>query len=396
MPLAISMKSSSVRARFLPLASLLFALGIVFSSPYIGRLRDYLVSYFGDYFELFLYILLGTFLIDVALFLSVHIKTERLKRYGGAAAVALCLVLLRRGLISQDARVAMIELIHFAEYGILSLLIFYALQGKLSNWLAYGWSLILTTTVGISDEGLQWFISSRVGDLRDVAINSSAAVIGQLFLLLVIYPQGISFKAPSRYLGSFFLGLALFILVGGLFIDGVQRGYWIEDTAIGQFKSSFPPSKLRQLPEERFRRWSQNPLLLRELSGNKSEPLWQREDFYLTEARCHTRWRNSYAVKRDLYRALKENLILMKYYHPYLSLTHQGWEKKRIQRYLKKAGNQMEQPYCSICFWYLYHLPRRPIYWPVVFCLASVPFSLALWQKRRGRWDKGLMENGNH
>ena len=396
MPFAISMNSPSVRARFLPLASILFALGIVFSSPYIGRLRDYLVSSFGDYFELFIYILLGTILIDIGLFLSLHIKTDRLKRYGGAAAVALCLVLLRRGLISQDTRVAMIELIHFAEYGILSLLIFYALQGKLSNWLAYGWSVMLTTTVGLSDEGLQWFLSSRVGELRDVAINSSAAVIGQLFLLLVICPPGIRYGTSARYLRSFFLGLALFILVGGMFMDYVQRGYWIEDDTIGKFKSYFPPSKLRQLPDERLRLWSQNPLLLREISGNKREPLWQVEDFYLTEARCHTRWRNSYIAKRDFYQALKENLILMRYYHPYLSLTHQGWEEKRIQRYLKKAGNQMEQPYCSICFRYLYHLPRRPVYWLVVFCLAGVPFSLALWQERRGRRNKGLIENDNH
>jgi len=390
------MRSSSVRARFLPLAAILLALGIVFSSPYIGMLRDYLASSLGDYFELFLYILLGTVLLEIALFLSVHIKTEKLKRYGGAGAVALFLLLMRRSLISPDSRVALIELIHFAEYGVLSLLIFYALKGKLNNWIAYCWSLMLTTTVGISDEGLQWLFSSRVGELRDLAINASAALIGQLFLLLVICPQGVRYRAPPRHLRSFFLGLALFILIGGLFIDYVQRGYWVEDSAIGRFKSRFSSSQLCQLQKERLRLWSQDSHLLREISSNNREPVWRVEDFYLTEARCHTRWRNRYEVEGDLHQALKENLILMRYYHPYLSLTRQQWEKKRVQDYLKKVGNQMEQPYCSICFRYLYHLPRRSVYWLVVLSIAGITFCLALLQERGERREKGFTRNGTY
>ena len=390
------MGSSSVRAKFLPLASILFGLGIVFSSPYIGMLRDYLALAFGDYFELFLYILLGTALLEIAIFLSVYIKTERLKRYGGAGAVALFLLLLRRGLISPDSRVALIELIHFAEYGVLSLLIFYALKGKLNNWLTYCWSLMLTTMVGISDEGLQWLLSSRVGEMRDLAINSSAALIGQLSLLLVIHPQGVYYRVFYRHLRSFFLGLALFILLGGLFVDYVQRGYWIEDNAIGRFKSRFSSSQLCQLQEERLRLWSQDPHLLRETSSNDREAVWLIEDFYLTEARCHTRWRNRYEVEGNLHRALKENLILIRYYHSYLSLTHQLWEKKRVQDYLKKVGNQMKQPYCSLCFRYLYHLPRRSVYWLAVFSIAGITFCLALLQGRGKRKEKGFTKNGPH
>ncbi|TKJ32684.1 hypothetical protein CEE39_04970 [bacterium (candidate division B38) B3_B38] len=383
--MTISVKNSSVRRVFFPLASLFFSVGIVFSSPYIGMLRDYLSSSFGDYFNLFLYILLGIALIEMALFLSVHIKTERLKRYAAAGAVALCLLLVRRGLISPDSRVALIELIHFAEYGILSLLIFYALKGKLSKWLACCWSVMLTTTVGMSDEGLQWLLSSRVGEFRDLAIDASGGLIGQLFLLLVIFPAGIKYKVSPRHIRSFFLGLALFILLGGLFIGQVQSGYWIEDNTIGRFKSHFTSSKLRQLQGERLRLWSQSPLLLREISGSEREPLWRMEDFYLTEARCHTRWRNQYEEEGDLYRAVKENLILTRFYRPYISLTHQQWERRRVQDYLKKAGKQMEQHYYSICFRYLYHLPRKSVYWLLVFSSAGLTFSLAFWWARGGR-----------
>jgi len=390
------MNSSSVRARSLALVSLLFALGIILSSPYIGMLRDYLASYFGDYFELFLYILMGTVLIEIALFLSVHIKTARLKRYGGAGAVALSLLLIRQALISPDSRVALIELIHFAEYGILSLLIFYSLKGKLSIWLALCWSVMLTATVGMGDEGLQWLLNSRVGELRDLAIDSSGGLIGQLFLLLVIYPQGVRYRVSSQHVRYFFLGLAIFMLLGGLFIGGVQRGYWIEYSTIGRFKSRFSSYKLDQLQEERLSLWSQNPLLLREISGIDKEPVWRMEDFYLTEARCHTRWRNQYELEGDFYGALKENLILVRYYRPYVSLTHQQWEKRRVQNYLKKVGNQIKQPYSSICFSYLFHLPRKPVYWVLVFFLASVPLALALWRGRGGIKNKELIGNGTH
>jgi len=394
--LTISMRNSSAQRMFLPLASLFFALGIVFSSPYIGMLRDYLSLSFGDYFNLFIYILLGTTFIAVALFLSAHIKTERLKRYSAAGAVVLSLLLVRRALISLDSRVALIELIHFAEYGILSLLIFYALKGRLSNRLACCWSLMLTTAVGMSDEGLQWLLSSRVGELRDLAIDASGGLIGQLFLLLVIYPRGVIYRASPRQTRSFFLGLSFFILLGGLFIDQVQRGYWVEDRTVGRFKSRSTFSQLRQLQGERLHLWSRNPLLLREISGNNREPLWRMEDFYLTEARCHTRWRNQYEEEGDLYRAVKENLILTKWYHPYISLTHQQWERRRMQDYLKKVGQQKEQPYISICFQYLYHLPRRSVYWLLVFALAGVPFFLVFRQARAGRKNKGFTKNGTH
>lgn len=378
------MKNSSVKRRFLPLASLIFSVGIVFSSPYIGMLRDYLSLFFGSYFNLFIYILLGTVFINVALFLSAHIKTERLKRYSAAGAVALSLLLVRRALISPDNRVALIELIHLAEYGILSLLIFYSLKGRLSNRLACCWSLMLTTMVGMSDEGLQWLLSSRVGELRDLAIDASGGMIGQLFLFLVIYPSRVKYIASFRHIRSFYLGLALFILLGGLFIDQVQRGYWIEDSTIGRFKSRFTSSKLHQLQERRLSLWSGNPLLLREISDSERETLWRMEDFYLTEARCHTRWRNQHEEEGDLYQAVKENLILTKWYHFYISLTHQQWERRRMQDYLKKVGQQREQPYISICFRDLYHLPRRSVYWLLVFILAGVPFSLAFWRRREG------------
>ncbi|MFB0518714.1 MAG: VanZ family protein [Acidobacteriota bacterium] len=394
--LTLSMRNSSAQRRLLSLACLFFALGIIFSSPYIGMLRDYLSSSFGDYFNLFIYILLGTAFIAVALFLSVHIKTERLKRYLAAGAVVLSLLLVRRALISPDSRVALIELIHLAEYGILSLLIFYALKGRLSKWLACCWSLMLTTTVGMCDEGLQWLLSSRVGELRDLAIDSSGGLIGQLFLLLVIYPSGVMYRVSLRHTRSFYLGLALFILLGGMFINQVQRGYWIEDSTVGRFKSRFTSSRLHQLQERRLRLWSRNPLLLREISSSDREPLWRVEDFYLTEARCHTRWRNQYKAEGDLYRASKENLILTKWYQPYISLTHQQWESKRTQDYLKKVGKQMEQSYISICFQYLYHLPRRSVFWLLVLVVAGVPFFLAFRQTRAERKNKGFTKNGTY
>lgn len=68
------------------------------------------------------------------------------------------------------------KMAHFTEYGILSVLIFRAVQPyfTLSNALLLGW--VVATLYASTDEFHQTFIPGRVGNVGDVAIDSLGAM----------------------------------------------------------------------------------------------------------------------------------------------------------------------------------------------------------------------------
>jgi len=61
------------------------------------------------------------------------------------------------------------ERIHFLEYGILGFLVTKVVERL--NWKSISLALLFVTSVGALDEGIQWILPNRVGDLRDVVMN---------------------------------------------------------------------------------------------------------------------------------------------------------------------------------------------------------------------------------
>ena len=69
-----------------------------------------------------------------------------------------------------------VERIHFVEYAILGLLISRAVNvTNLHSIIFTGW---LVTLIGAVDEIIQWFLPNRVGDMRDVFMNSVVGFSG--------------------------------------------------------------------------------------------------------------------------------------------------------------------------------------------------------------------------
>jgi hypothetical protein len=71
------------------------------------------------------------------------------------------------------------ERIHLIQYGLLCLLCTEALSDRLSGWRLHLLVVAMVIAAGIGDELVQWVRPNRVGDLRDVAINGLAALLGQ-------------------------------------------------------------------------------------------------------------------------------------------------------------------------------------------------------------------------
>jgi len=69
-----------------------------------------------------------------------------------------------------------VERIHFIEYAVLGLLISRAVDVRTLNGIIYTGCLI--TLIGAVDEIIQWFLPNRVGDMRDVFMNSVGGLSG--------------------------------------------------------------------------------------------------------------------------------------------------------------------------------------------------------------------------
>ena len=69
-----------------------------------------------------------------------------------------------------------VERIHFVEYAFLGLLISRTI--KVINLRSNIYAGSLVTLIGSVDEIIQWFLPNRVGDMRDVLMNSFGGLSG--------------------------------------------------------------------------------------------------------------------------------------------------------------------------------------------------------------------------
>ena len=69
-----------------------------------------------------------------------------------------------------------VERIHFVEYAVLGLLISRAVNVRTLSGIIY--ICFLVTLIGLVDEIIQWFLPNRVGDMRDVFMNSVGGLSG--------------------------------------------------------------------------------------------------------------------------------------------------------------------------------------------------------------------------
>jgi hypothetical protein len=79
------------------------------------------------------------------------------------------------------------ERLHFLEYGLLAFLAYKALEKDIiQKKLLYTLTLFLVTGVSLLDEGIQYLLPNRVGELRDVALNVVSGVMGLIITLVII------------------------------------------------------------------------------------------------------------------------------------------------------------------------------------------------------------------
>lgn len=78
------------------------------------------------------------------------------------------------------------ERIHFLEYGLLSYLAYKALEADLSDKKVYFLAFFTVILVCLLDEGIQYLLPNRVGDLQDVTLNIVSGVLGLTITGLIV------------------------------------------------------------------------------------------------------------------------------------------------------------------------------------------------------------------
>jgi hypothetical protein len=181
---------------------------------------------------------------------------------------------------------------------------------------------------------VQWFVPSRVGELRDVLLNGTGVAAGLLFAIGLQPPASVRWPADRRSRRVLALGASMLIGSAAVFVQSVHLGFEIADGEIGTFRSRFSAPELRALSAGPAGRW---PV------ARPSPPLLSREDHYLSEATFHIQERNRSLGDGNAAAAWRENLILERFYRPVLdfAMPASRWPpEQRVDVAARAAGDR--------------------------------------------------------
>jgi len=307
------------------LVAILTSIVVVLAAPFVGELRTALSRALGANFTR---VVNGT-IVAVAIGVSVLALT-RMRDRRGRRILMLVLALaiaafFGRGSSSASAVTRAVERFHFVEYGILTLL-FSRAYGVSPSGLTL--AALSAFTVGIAEEALQWFIPDRIGELRDVLLNSVAIACGVLVVVAIEPSRASVLRQPGG--GARVARLAaVTILALGLFVRVVHLGNDVGDGEV-RFRSRYTSEELGTLSAAREASW-------RAARPPQPPPALSREDQYLTEALWHVQARNT-AWEAAPVTSWGENRILEKYYSPALGLGHAWNPGQRADGDRRTAG----------------------------------------------------------
>ena len=96
---------------------------------------------------------------------------RRSLKHCGLVALPLALI----GIVSLNLSIPE-ERVHFLQYGLLGIMVAATARNESLALLAK--LATFAILVGVIDECIQWYLPNRVGDFRDVAFNTMAAILG--------------------------------------------------------------------------------------------------------------------------------------------------------------------------------------------------------------------------
>jgi hypothetical protein len=298
---------------------LLLALLIVATSPVMSHVRNFLFDTLGTRFAAVLAVglglAIGSSVVAAALRIREPRPAMRWLRFGGLGLALVLLGIQVFGFGTGNPLIDAVERFHLIEYGLLGAL-FYRAFRRYGDASVLPLTMLAVTLVGTLDELVQWWTPLRVGDGRDVVLNSYAGLCGMLFGLALAPPRRWVVRGGRAAAQRVGRAAALTCLAFAVFYDRAYIGYEITDPEAGQFRAWHPREELLALQVERATEWATDPPAGLTAMGP--------EDFYLTAAMRHVAYRDESLRSGQWFQAWKENRIVETYYTPYLELSSFG------------------------------------------------------------------------
>jgi hypothetical protein len=297
--------STAVRAGRLAAAVVASTL-VVVGAPYTGQIRGAIQKALPGQYRL----VIGGIVVAAVAFAIVwallRIKERRLARYALLTIAVGGGVLYAFATATGNADVDVVERFHLVEYGALTWLYYRAWHGR-GDITSLVFPALAAFTVGILDEGLQWLVPARVGELHDVLLNAVSIACGLVFSLGLEPFTGARWLPDRAGRQALAVFAAVVIVTLAAFFHAVHLGHEIKDLQTGDFLSRYSADELLAASRDRAIRWQSAPP--RELHRMSIE------DHYLAEGVWHVQRRNEV---KDPQRVWHENLILEKYFGPVL------------------------------------------------------------------------------
>ena len=345
-----------------------YAIALIVGSPYVGQIRAAVRAAFPDQFQV---IVGGTIAVAIAAALLAtltRVRERRAVRYGLLATALAVGIVYAHLHATGDPEVDVVERFHFVEYGLLTLL-FYRAWRPSDDASSLILPVLAGLIVGTLDEWFQWFIPSRVGEMRDVALDAVAVVCGLCFSVADDPPTRFTPAVRPDSVRRVGRWTAITVIVFSVFFATIHLGHEIADKEFGTFRSRYTRAELEQASEDRSARWRVQPP-----AGSSGI---SREDQYLSEGLWHVRRRNQAWTDGDPFTSWRENRILEEFFAPVLdtgsaSGVGQRWSPEQQADAAAHAG-AADRPYASTANPY-------PIYtWPQsVFWMVTAAVTLAI------------------
>jgi VanZ family protein len=288
------------------IVAIVASLIVTAGAPYTGQVRGAIQDALPGQYRLIIGGIVVAAVVVAVVTALLRIRERRALRYGALALAISGGALYAVATATGNANVDVVERFHLVEYGALTWLYYRTWQAR-GDLTSLVFPALATFVVGIFDEGLQWLVPARVGELRDVLLNGVSIACGLVFSV-GLEPLSGSRWVPDRQ-GR--LALAAFgaaaILMLAAFFHAVHLGHLVEDAETGDFLSRYSAAELLEASRDRAARWASSPP--RQLHRTSIE------DHYLAEGVWHVQRRNEV---EDPQRVWHENLILEKYFSPVL------------------------------------------------------------------------------
>jgi hypothetical protein len=338
---------------------------VVFGAPYTGQLRGALQDALPGQYRL----IIGGTVVAVVVFAVVSallgIRERRAMRYGLLAVAVGGGALYAWATATGNANVDVVERFHLVEYGALTWLYYRAWNGR-GDITSLVFPALAAFTVGIFDEGLQWLVPARVGELHDVLLNAVSIACGLIFSIGLSPVSSVRWWPDRRGRQALAAFTSAVVVVLAVFFHVVHLGHEIVDPQTGDFLSRYSAEELLAASRDRAVQWKSSPP--RELHRTSIE------DHYLAEGVWHVQRRNEVA---DPQRVWHENLILEKYFAPVLDVptysTGAGAKWPAEQRANAEAQARTEATaYRSTANPYPIYTWSPLLFWVAVIALVAV------------------------